>query len=114
MPDIELGEFAGGGEEVGIDFLDIPGHSIADVGDELIHVRIRAFHHQLNPAIGEIADVSTNIVPLGDVPHGVPETDALHVAGEIAGFPMAALGHRHRRAIYRKRFGRGKAFFKAN
>lgn len=88
MPDVEVIELPGGGKLVGIHAPDIGVHPPGDILDQMFHLSFGAFHHQFNPTIGKIADITANVVLKGDVLDGVPETHALHAAGEIAGAAM--------------------------
>ena len=88
MPDTELRKLPRSRKFNLIDLLHIPRHPIAHLIDQLFHLGLRAFHHQLDPAVGEILYVAANIVAKGDVFHRISESDSLDVAGEIAGLAM--------------------------
>src|SRR5205814_5386863 len=96
VPDAELCKLACGGEQVGVHFLHVFAHAIADLIHQLVHLGVRAFHDQFDAAIREVADVPANVVAEGDVLDGVAESDTLDMAGKVAGFAMGDLGRGHR------------------
>src|SRR4051812_23478070 len=101
MPDAELCKLAGGGEKVGVHFLHVSAHAIADLIHQFVHFIVWPFHDQLNATIREVADVSADVVAEGDVLDCVAEADALDMTGKVAGFAMGDLRRGHR-GSYRK------------
>jgi len=62
VPDGELLEFPGGRAGIDFDLTDETGHFAAEVIYDLIHIQIVAFHDELDPAIGKIADVAAHVI----------------------------------------------------
>jgi hypothetical protein len=80
---MEVIEFAGGGECLAIDLLDVLVHPAIDAVDDLFHLLGGAFHDQFDSAVGEIPDIAEHVMAHGDVLDGVAETHALNSAGEM-------------------------------
>jgi hypothetical protein len=60
--DMEMVEFARGGKLLAFQIPDVLIHAVVDAVDHLLHLLRRSFHDELNPAIGEIANVSQDIM----------------------------------------------------
>ena len=89
MPDVKLVVFPRGRLHVALNFLYELVHLVADVGHQLVHFGLRAFHEQFDAAIGKVADVAVDVVAEGEVFDREAKPDALDAAGE-AGKPTAA------------------------
>jgi hypothetical protein len=88
MPDLEKGKFAGGGNLVEIDSAYKGFEALADGFDNLIHVFIASFQNQFDPAIGQILDVTPDIILLSDVLSRVPKSHSLDPSAEMTCFSV--------------------------
>ena len=88
VSDLEPGELSRGGEEVIVDAADEGVEAFADGIDDVIHLVFGAFEDELDSAVGEVFDVTLDVVLLCDVLGGVTEADALDAAAEDVGFAV--------------------------
>ena len=61
---------------------DVAVHLLVEGLDELIHLAVGAFHDDFDAAVGEVADVTGDVVLEGEVLGGVAEANALNAAIE--------------------------------
>ena len=108
MANVEVFEFASGGQVFQINLLDEAVHLLADRAHDLIHVVVGAFHDELDATVGKVFDVAVNVVALGDVLNGVAETNPLDASAKMT-FPamggvrrMLEVSPRHLHGIYRR------------
>ncbi len=83
VSNMKMAEFTGGGEGGDVDVADVAGHAVFDRRQQLVHFFLGSFNDQFDPAIGQIADITADIVPHGDVLDRVAKTDALHASTVI-------------------------------
>src|SRR5438128_640689 len=92
VPDLEVIEFPGRWSGVQVNLLDEPRHPIVDGLHHLVHLLIRPFQHQLDPAIWKISHIAADVVLDGDVLDGVTEPNPLNAAAEVALPAMSRAG----------------------
>ena len=59
---VKVIEFARSGQCVAFQILDVLVHAVVDAVDDLFHLLRRAFHDEFDSAIGEVADITEDVV----------------------------------------------------
>src|SRR5207237_344462 len=77
-------ELAGRGAGVDVHFADAVD-PLLEGADEIVHLGGGTFHDQFDAAVGQVADITANVVAQREVLGSVAEADALHAARKIAG-----------------------------
>jgi hypothetical protein len=105
VPDFKAAELAGSGAYVAEFVTNLVGKAFANFTEEGIGFLAVAFRHQLDAAVGEVADVAGDGVAPGDRVGCVTEADALDVASVCDG--VAVRGRCHftggKEAVFRYR-----------
>jgi hypothetical protein len=85
VPDIETGEFAGGGLDIGTLVANVAEESLPHFAQEFVQLVRLAFRDQFDPAIRLVPHIAAYGVAMCDRTRGIAESDALHASRILHG-----------------------------